>query len=180
MLVCVLQWKQRIHGKKRCLYSRRLQRNNESKSTIWNSQILRRLAYASTLWTSESMEISWRYLFLRKKLVCYNWGQRLIGLQHTVDNLSGPFWVRQAQREVVKIKNLDFSYWASSTPSHYEPKSPIRYDDINFVNFRFSKFFLAQIHLEILYFHRLGLKSFDFVGKCIIYLPKVSLKHPFF
>ena len=31
-------------------------------------------------------------------------------------SLSGPFWVRQAQREVVKIKNLDFSYWASSTP----------------------------------------------------------------
>ena len=30
--------------------------------------------------------------------------------------LSDPFWVRQAQREVVKIKNLDFSYWASSTP----------------------------------------------------------------
>ena len=63
---------------------------------------------------------------------------------------------------------------------HYVPKSPIGYDDINFVNFRFSNFFLAQIHLEILYFHRLGLKSFDFVGKCIIYLPKVSLKHPFF
>ena len=63
---------------------------------------------------------------------------------------------------------------------HYVPKSPIGYDDINFVNFRFSKFFLAQIHLEILHFHRLGLKSFDFVGKCIIYLPKVSLKHPFF
>ena len=64
--------------------------------------------------------------------------------------------------------------------THYVPKSPIGYDDINFVNFRFSNFFLAQIHLEILYFHRLGLKSFDFLGKCIICLPKVSLKHPFF
>ena len=30
--------------------------------------------------------------------------------------LSGPFWVRQAQREVVKIFFFDFSYWASSTP----------------------------------------------------------------
>ena len=31
-------------------------------------------------------------------------------------NLSGGFWVRPAQRKVVKIKNFDFSYWASSTP----------------------------------------------------------------
>ena len=30
--------------------------------------------------------------------------------------LSSEFWARQAQREVVKIKNLDFSYWAWSTP----------------------------------------------------------------
>ena len=30
--------------------------------------------------------------------------------------LSGEFSVRQAQREVVKIKNLNFSYWAWSTP----------------------------------------------------------------
>ena len=30
-------------------------------------------------------------------------------------NLRGEFLARQAQREVVKIKNLDFSYWASST-----------------------------------------------------------------
>ena len=29
--------------------------------------------------------------------------------------LSSEFWARQAQREVVKIKNLDFSYWAWST-----------------------------------------------------------------
>ena len=31
-------------------------------------------------------------------------------------DLSSEFWARQAQREVVKIKNLDFSYWAWSTP----------------------------------------------------------------
>ena len=31
-------------------------------------------------------------------------------------HLSSEFWARQAQREVVKIKNLDFSYWAWSTP----------------------------------------------------------------
>ena len=42
----------------------------------------------------------------------------------------------------------------STASTHYVPKSPIGYDDINFVNFRFSNFFLAQIHLEILYFHR--------------------------
>ena len=30
--------------------------------------------------------------------------------------LSSEFWARQAQREAVKIKNLDFSYWAWSTP----------------------------------------------------------------
>ena len=30
--------------------------------------------------------------------------------------LSSECWARQAQREVVKIKNLDFSYWAWSTP----------------------------------------------------------------
>ena len=30
--------------------------------------------------------------------------------------LSGGFWVRQAQREVVKMKFFHFSYWASSTP----------------------------------------------------------------
>ena len=30
--------------------------------------------------------------------------------------LSSEFWARQAQREVVKIKKFDFSYWASSTP----------------------------------------------------------------
>ena len=30
--------------------------------------------------------------------------------------LSSKFSARQAQREVVKIKNLDFSYWAWSTP----------------------------------------------------------------
>ena len=36
--------------------------------------------------------------------------------ENTMISLSGGFWVRQAQREVVKIKNLDFSYWASSTP----------------------------------------------------------------
>ena len=30
--------------------------------------------------------------------------------------LSGPFWVGQAQSKVVKIKNLDFCYWAWSTP----------------------------------------------------------------
>ena len=30
--------------------------------------------------------------------------------------LSGGFWVRPAQREVVKIKRFDFSYWASCTP----------------------------------------------------------------
>ena len=30
--------------------------------------------------------------------------------------LSSEFWARQAQRKVVKIKNLDFSYWAWSTP----------------------------------------------------------------
>ena len=76
------------------------------------------------------------------------------------------------------IKNFD-NLWCLGA-SHYVPKSPIGYDDINFVNFRFSNFFLAQIHLEILYFHRLGLKSFDFLGKCIICLPKVSLKNPFF
>ena len=33
-----------------------------------------------------------------------------------VFNLSGEFSARQAQREVVKIKNLDFSYWVWSTP----------------------------------------------------------------
>ena len=30
--------------------------------------------------------------------------------------LSGRFWVRQAQKEVVKMKNFDFSYWSSITP----------------------------------------------------------------
>ena len=30
--------------------------------------------------------------------------------------LSSEFWARQAQSKVVKIKNLDFSYWAWSTP----------------------------------------------------------------
>ena len=30
--------------------------------------------------------------------------------------LSSEFWARHAQREVVKIKNLDFSYWTWSTP----------------------------------------------------------------
>ena len=34
----------------------------------------------------------------------------------TILFLSSEFWARQAQREVVKIKNLDFSYWAWSTP----------------------------------------------------------------
>ena len=32
------------------------------------------------------------------------------------DHLSGGFWVRQAQRKVVKIFCFDFFYWASSTP----------------------------------------------------------------
>ena len=30
--------------------------------------------------------------------------------------LSSEFWARQAERKVVKIKNLYFSYWAWSTP----------------------------------------------------------------
>ena len=30
--------------------------------------------------------------------------------------LSSEFWARLSQREVVKIKNLDFSYWTWSTP----------------------------------------------------------------
>ena len=30
--------------------------------------------------------------------------------------LSGRFWARPAQSKVVKMKFLDFSYWASSTP----------------------------------------------------------------
>ena len=30
--------------------------------------------------------------------------------------LSSEFWARQAQREVVKIKKFDFSYWAWRTP----------------------------------------------------------------
>ena len=59
--------------------------------------------------------------------------------------------------------------------SHYEPKSPIWSDDLNFDNFRFSIFFLAYIHLGISYFHRLYLKSLIFSNKCIIHLPKVGL-----
>ena len=34
-----------------------------------------------------------------------------ISIDH-IYSLSGDFSARQAQREVVKIKNLDFSYWA--------------------------------------------------------------------
>ena len=30
--------------------------------------------------------------------------------------LSSEFWAKQAQRDVAKIKNSDFSYWAWSTP----------------------------------------------------------------
>ena len=44
------------------------------------------------------------------------------------------------------------------------------------VNFRFSNFFLASIHLEVSYIHRLGLTSLGLVIKCIIYLPKLALK----
>ena len=45
------------------------------------------------------------------KLDGYHW---FCGIKNTV--LSSEFWARQAQREVVKIKNLDFSYWAWRTP----------------------------------------------------------------
>ena len=45
------------------------------------------------------------------------WFCNLHELKHlTRAILSGGFWVRPAQREVVKIKNFDFSYWASGTP----------------------------------------------------------------
>ena len=64
--------------------------------------------------------------------------------------------------------------------NHYEPKSPIGYDILIFVNFRFSKFFLAQIHPETSNLHGLCLKSLDFVIKFIISYVKLSSSHQFF
>ena len=62
---------------------------------------------------------------------------------------------------------------------HYEPGSPIGYDNNIFVNFGFSKKFLAQIHPETSYLHMLCPKSFSFVIDCMIYMPKVALKSSF-
>ena len=63
--------------------------------------------------------------------------------------------------------------------THYEPGSPMGYDNNIFVNFGFSKTFLAQIHPETSYFHMLCPKSFSFVIDCMIYMPKVALKSSF-
>ena len=70
------------------------------------------------------------------------------------------------------------SLWADVI--HYEPEWPIWSDVLIFNNFRFSKLFLAQIHLAALYFHKLCLKSLGFAIKYIIILPKLGLKHCFF
>ena len=45
--------------------------------------------------------------------------------------------------------------------------------------FDFQIFFLAWIHLEISYFHRLYLKRLIFAIKFMIYLPKLALNHCF-
>ena len=50
----------------------------------------------------------------RKKYVMISWGFVISAVQN--NSLSGGFWVRPAQRKVVKIRKFDFSYWASSTP----------------------------------------------------------------
>ena len=62
---------------------------------------------------------------------------------------------------------------------HYEPQSPIRYDNFIFINFWISKLLLAQIYPETSNFHRLGLKRLNFVLKCLVHLPKLGLKHWF-
>ena len=47
---------------------------------------------------------------------CFNFLlQKSMKISWKIRSLSGPFWVRQAQREVVKFF-VYFSYWASSTP----------------------------------------------------------------
>ena len=85
--------------------------------------------------------------------------------------------IQKKETEETQIKaQVPFIYYVS----HYEPKSPIRYDDINFVNFRFSKIFLAQIHPKTSYLHGQCLKRLGFVSKCKISLDKLALKHCFF
>ena len=73
-----------------------------------------------------------------------------------------------------------FTWYCCTIHDHYEPKSPIRSDILIFVNFRISKFFLAQILPEALYLHGLCLKRLGFVSKCKISLDKLALKHCFF
>ena len=71
-------------------------------------------------------------------------------------------------------------YFEMPKIKHYEPESSISYDFLTFVNFRFSNFFLTQIHPEISYLHKLCLKSLSFAIKYMIYLHILALKHSFF
>ena len=45
-----------------------------------------------------------------------SWKKTPVIINFHMFHLSGGFWVRPAQRKVVKIKKKYFSYWASSTP----------------------------------------------------------------
>ena len=65
-------------------------------------------------------------------------------------------------------------------PFHCEPQSSMALKYLTFVNFGFSKKFLAKIHLGASYFHILCLKGLEIVIKYVIWLHKSSLKHPFF
>ena len=65
------------------------------------------------LQTLSSWASFWSHGFFRKWIKTIK-ERKIINIMYYI--LSGGFWVRQAQREVVKIKFFDFSYWASSTP----------------------------------------------------------------
>ena len=113
--------------------------------------------------------LTWGYFFVINVL-CYFRSNAIFAFS--------PQWRYLAQNSLTRVfsKIVNFKV----TEMHYEPKSPIWYDDLIFVNFRFSKFFLAQIHPETSNLHGLCLKSLDFVIKFIISYVKLSSSHQFF
>ena len=56
------------------------------------------------IWGKDEILFKFNHHFLKRR--------RWIGLVPNLDILSSELGARQAQREVVKIKNSDFSYWA--------------------------------------------------------------------